>query len=160
MTENIRTQCEGCGMCCKAIYLPLTHSQMTDDLDSMRANRDKPPIVYDFPVRDNFGDQSFAKQNFYPLTKDEVLQINPHLETWRAGFEEAGVDFDDKLSNNFYGCIQLNKTTGRCMTHDNLPKVCSGYPWYGREPSQAHEFYTEDCFYKKDLIERELSMNE
>lgn len=148
MSENIRSQCEGCGMCCRAIYLPLSHAELTKQATSMGGG--SIPKYTGKHMKD--GDWAFTLANFFPITKDEAIQRNPHLKKWE--------EIDGRLGTNFYACVNLDEGTGRCRIHDNLSNVCSGYPWYGKDPSDEHEFYTDDCFYKKDLIEREMSMNE
>lgn len=150
--DNIREKCEGCGMCCRAIFLPVTHEELVRDSTSMRNPYTKLPEYTGDHANDS--DPAFVLANFYPLNREEVLRRNPHIQTWRSSIEEAGEDFDQILEKNFYGCVNLDEETGRCKIHDNLPHVCSGYPWYEREPSEYHLFYAEDCYYKRDLFQK------
>jgi Fe-S-cluster containining protein len=156
---KIREKCEGCGQCCRAIYIPLSHSEFHSNIEFMKQNRFKERIKYesDYKVLGNMDDKTFVIHNWYPLTKEEVLERNPYLKTWMEAWREYYTEeqIDEIFNNNFYGCNQLDEETGRCMTHDNLPRVCSGYPWYEREPSESTMLYTEDCYYKRDLLEKE-----
>lgn len=153
---EIRSKCEGCGMCCRAIWIPIKHSEF--NIENLKSNRDREePIQYVGKVSEMMDDLTFVIQNWYPLTKEEVLERNPHLQTWQlADWKGHELDFEEALNNNFYGCAQLDTETGLCRIHDNLPQVCSGYPWYGGRPVENHNFYTEDCYYKRDVTEEAL----
>lgn len=165
----LRSKCEGCGMCCRAIFLAdLQHSYLPGE---MRFNREKPRKMYENIVQDVMDDKTFVMQNWYPLTQEEVLQRNPFVlkELERTPSLQELDESTKKerinalLSNNFYGCSQLDESTGRCMTHENLPKVCSGYPHYRHEKLFEKDtfFYTDDCYYRKDIMpDEEVIIND
>lgn len=128
----IRTQCEGCGACCRAIWLPKTHEELE------RTPRYK-------------GDIEFVKENFYPLTAEEVLERNPHVATWGLHPRVTTEGLPKMLENNFYGCKNYDEEARRCRIWADRPEICRGYPWYDREPTIEHLFYDQNCFYKRDL---------
>lgn len=152
--SEIRSKCEGCGMCCRAIWIPLKHSEF-DHIETMKQNRCREQIQYEEKVTDIMDDLTFIIQNWYPLTKEEALERNPHLKTWILPEEITG-NFEEMLNEHIYGCSQLDTETGRCRIHDNLPHVCSGYPWYRGRPTESHNFYADDCFYKRDITPEAL----
>lgn len=50
-----------------------------------------------------------------------------------------------------YACDMLGED-GLCTAYDSRPPVCSGYPWYGREPSQEQAGHLGDqCSYLLDV---------
>lgn len=58
----------------------------------------------------------------------------------------------DEEDNGHYRCDMLDPVHRTCMAHDSRPQVCSGYPWYGREPSPKVIFARDtQCSYLLDL---------
>lgn len=148
-------------MCCRTILISkMPHSHFPD---SMNENKGKDRIVYDTPIKGNMDDITFAIQNWYPLKSEEVIERNPFMiKEIRRMYDmmitdedmESYEDYERRiLSNHFYSCNQLDEATGRCMTHDNLPKVCSAYPYYDHEKITEENtlFYTEDCYYRNEI---------
>lgn len=53
-------------------------------------------------------------------------------------------------------CDQFNSDTRECMAHDDKPRVCSGFPWYGRTPddpdcSPVASALSPRCSYNADV---------
>lgn len=91
------------------------------------------------------GDFKFVRENWIPITHEEAYEINPFLALSKELHE----------GRYFYTCTKLDKETGLCTVHENRPKVCSGYPWYGRRPEFKDPLYAEECGYKIDIEDEE-----
>jgi Fe-S-cluster containining protein len=51
-------------------------------------------------------------------------------------------------------CDQFDRATRTCGAHDDRPQVCSGFPWYGREPdvdSAIAGSLSPRCSYNADV---------
>jgi Fe-S-cluster containining protein len=81
-------------------------------------------------------DAVFAATHWHALTREEAMQRNP--------FYVSQLRPDAHL----YHCDQLGDD-GRCLTHEERPLVCRGYPWYGQAP-RAMALPHPDCGYAVD----------
>jgi len=66
-------------------------------------------------------DMQFAAVHWQPLTRAQAMERNP--------FYVARLDEKAHL----YWCDQLGPD-GLCLSHENRPLVCRGYPWYDQPP--------------------------
>lgn len=73
----------------------------------------------------------------------ERLAANPDMEDWARHQYEFFRDhwrststFEDTDGATVHRveCDQFDRNTRSCGAHDNRPQVCSGFPWYGRDP--------------------------
>lgn len=55
----------------------------------------------------------------------------------------------DKGDHFQLSCDMFDHETRLCTAHDDRPLVCSGYPWYGQEPT-AREL-NKGCSYWEDI---------
>lgn len=116
--------CNKCGMCCKALLLSISQKDLR--LAAMNT------------VESEFKDQAILLLDILePITREKAIEINHRLDKIKA-------------QGNFFKCTKLDSETNLCTIHDNRPKVCSRYPFYGRERLPLDEFfYSESCGYKK-----------
>ena len=87
-----------------------------------------------------------------PITRDEAITINPHLLKWEKDWSEEGRG-NEGTQMNFYTCTKHDTETNKCMVHEERPRVCSNYPWYGRGVKTNEAFYNPNCGYKVDVDE-------
>lgn len=51
-----------------------------------------------------------------------------------------------------YSCDRFDPATRLCTAHDGRPAVCSGFPWYGRDPDDEHiKALPAHCSYLADV---------
>jgi len=53
-------------------------------------------------------------------------------------------------------CDQFDPKTRECLAHDDRPDLCSGFPWYGRDPgspgrTQIAQVLPPQCSYTADV---------
>lgn len=114
--------CKRCGKCCEAICLCYSYEQLK---------------LYE----DNEEAKELVKI-FEPITQEEALEINPHLQVWIN---------KSKNGRYFYRCTQYDKGTKLCRIHDSKQRICTEFPFYGKEKLPSHEeFYSEDCGYNRE----------
>jgi Fe-S-cluster containining protein len=139
--------CHMCGMCCEAIHIQQSPEEV--------ANLAEPQIARG--VTDMDSDPVFVHLNWVPITREEAHKINPFLavneRTVRDTWSGEGATSYEKL--HFYTCKHHDKVTRKCTIHEIRPRVCSEYPWYGRNPEPSHLFYSEDCGYREDLLPKD-----
>lgn len=62
-------------------------------------------------------------------------QIEFLRDHWRSQSTFEETDDDGKpVTVHRVECDQFDKVARTCGAHDTRPQVCSGFPWYGREP--------------------------
>jgi Fe-S-cluster containining protein len=124
-----------CGKCCEAIHIPVDYKEVT-----RMANGD------------NF-DAKFIRDNWIPISREEAFAINPTIQSNMSKAQEwaENEDADPYRHMHFYTCSKLDKEKGLCTVWQDRPKVCSGYPWYGKLPEVTMLFYSEDCGYIVDV---------
>lgn len=89
----------------------------------------------------NNADAAFILKNWERISKKEALEINPHLAEWET------------KRHFFYRCAKFDKNTRLCSVHEDRPRVCSRYPFYGRDKLPFSEpFYSESCGYNREEL--------
>lgn len=127
MKENY---CKKCGMCCQAIALQYS-------VEYIETCKDSP-------------DAKFILENWQPITMEEALSINPHLQLW------IDVSVKRNITLYFYKCNQLDLETNLCKIHStkedfSQPRICIDYPFYTRYLLPKSElFYSPECGYNRD----------
>lgn len=70
-------------------------------------------------------------------------------------FEQIGINVvrSGRETVHFYECDMYDKETHRCTAHDRRPRVCWGYPHYGRGQQLPGTFvpYSATCDYIHDM---------
>lgn len=82
----------------------------------------------------NYNDYKFMKRNWFWISREEAMKINPYLENSPAKY--------------FYQCKLLNKKTKKCKAYSSRPYTCSGYPWYGKGEG-SNKLINQNCGYIK-----------
>jgi len=121
---ELRGSCNGCGACCKVLFL----EQSPEEVRQMAALT----RVLGIP-----SDHIFAAEHWHPLTREEAMRLNP--------FYTSRVRADAHL----YTCDRLG-ADGRCTAYEERPLVCRGYPWYD-EPPREMPLADPECGYAVDL---------
>lgn len=145
--HKLTGSCHMCGMCCKAIVLPVSY----DELKERSSVQDYINGSKCEGIENN--DVLFVWLNWKPISKEEAFKINPHLRLWEERFIERNCL--EKL--NFWTCTKHDPVTNKCTVHEHRPKVCSDFPWYGRSVVTTEPFYSPECGYKVD-IDQELKL--
>lgn len=124
------TKCKMCGKCCQAIVLPFdfNHIKVVAERESKHKDGQKTSSF------------CFAVRNFKEISKEKALEINPYIENWP---NEQEIQF-------FYKCKQYEPISKKCNVHSIRPEVCSGFPFYGREPFKQ-AMYSKNCAFQKDI---------
>jgi Fe-S-cluster containining protein len=89
------------------------------------------------PVIVTFDPQVYATERL-AAAGDEMQDWAKHqyeffLAHWRSESHYQDVD-DPAVTVHRVRCDQFDRDTRTCMAHDDRPQVCSGFPWYGRDP--------------------------
>lgn len=121
-------QCKRCGKCCMAIPLPVTYA----DLAGM--------------AKHGHPDALFVLQHWKPISVKKARHLNPEF------LKEGGG------RKSIWTCRKLNHRTNMCRVHAYKPKVCSEFPYYGR--NRFPYPVTSKCGYPKinpSVAEREAT---
>ena len=143
--HKLTGSCQMCGTCCKAIVLPVSHDELKEYgsvREYLNGGITREDLWNDDPI--------FIYLNWKPITKEEAFEINPRLKVWE-NISNGGVV--NKM--NFWTCTKHDPITNICLVHENRPRVCRGFPWYGVEPT-SQPLYTKDCGYMVDIRSQEL----
>lgn len=128
-------KCTMCGKCCEAITLNASKHEVRKARKSQTgANRDTCELII---------------KSWKRISQKQAYRINPYMKIVDARLKVK----DWKHAPFYYSCQNYDKETRMCKIHDHRPPICSGYPWYGGNPSVTEELYSEDCGYK---IDREI----
>lgn len=121
-------KCNKCGMCCKAICLPISSFDVMKEVNPL-------------------GDWLFIKENFYMITKEEALNINPFLKHWLKKRDRW---------RYFFKCKQFDVKKNKCLIHKNKPRICKDYPFYDGDKRKFNKytFYTENCGYRLRKVKK------
>jgi Fe-S-cluster containining protein len=133
--------CARCGDCCERIWLSLP----LDDLavwstDALSGVPDPSTDEgWEYWLEHGWVDRELAVQYFDP-----------------QGSRRANADFLSvhwhPIPEGDHSCDQFDPVHRVCLAHDGRPPVCSGYPWYGSEPSVARApKRIAHCSYLADL---------
>lgn len=69
------------------------------------------------------------------------------LEHWRS----ESTFLDGEVTVHRVRCDQFDRETRTCLAHDTRPQVCSGFPWYGREPADPAGDLSPRCSFNADV---------
>lgn len=117
----------GCGACCAAVLLTVT----LESVETMRNRRGEGDAVG--------GDWAHLLDHFYPISADEANRRNPHLHA------RVGGGF------RYFGCDWYDPQTKLCTHHDERPRLCREYPFYGAPLAPGQIWYTPECGYAADV---------
>lgn len=142
--HKLSGSCNQCGMCCKAIVLPISYDELKE--------RDAVKYYINGARQEDIenNDVLFVWLNWKPLTKEEAFGVNPYLKKIDNNADDPR---DVEWHPSFWTCTKHDPITNKCTVHDNQPDVCSKFPWYGREVHSRDIFYTAECGYKIDVIQ-------
>ena len=147
--HKLSGSCHMCGMCCRAIVLSFSHDELKERpsvQDYLAGKVTRTDLWNDDPI--------FCYLNWKPISRDEAMEINPHLLNWEKLRLEDEKETGKSAPMNFYTCTKFDSETNRCTVHNERPRVCSAYPWY-RGIDLNEMFYSLDCGYKIDIIQEE-----
>lgn len=80
------------------------------------------------------------------MSRKLAAQYSP----WMFGGNIVFLDGRTIAPPAFYSCRHFNEETRSCMSHDDLPETCSGYPWFGGLP-EPHRVLSPHCSYNVDV---------
>lgn len=104
------------------------------------------------PVLLPFHPHHRAKQRLTgPLEDWERHQYAFYLEHWTVIGEPGEGESQYKVA-----CDQFNPATRECTAHEDRPAICSGFPWYGRDPMRpvsgaVREWLVPQCSFNADV---------
>lgn len=81
-------------------------------------------------------DYLFVFFNFYPVSRERAVAINPELRKFNSLGREEGA---------YYGCRMFDGRT--CSAYSSRPSLCADFPWYGRQPNVWTAMYSKNCGY-------------
>lgn len=128
MTQAVEGRCiPGCGACCDPVMLAAPHFEQARLDISERDRRWMLEDLVAMPFR-----EGVAKT------------------AWMGNRQSFGVVAGRLVVERyFYRCRQFDADTRVCMSHDDLPSACSGYPWHGEpHPNKA---IPPQCGYNVDV---------
>jgi Fe-S-cluster containining protein len=72
----------------------------------------------------------------------QIIRDNPDQPSLSARFvlahwHRSGTAVGDPKGHVRWSCDRFDPDTRLCTAHDDRPPVCSGYPWYGRDPAEV-----------------------
>lgn len=108
------TECNGCGVCCDPVVLPITQIEaLTAPLD---------PEVRRWVLEDLIPmSRREAKAKFPLVFERPVHQVLNGVATM--------------LQPLFYRCRNYDPETGRCAIYETRPETCRDFPWAGGRPN-------------------------
>lgn len=62
---------------------------------------------------------------------------------------------DDEYQHHIT-CDQFDPDTRACLAYENRPPICSGFPWYGREPAAEARNLPNVCAFHDDVPGRRV----
>lgn len=85
-------------------------------------------------ITTNFNPQVRACQELArdDLTEREARDARFLYDNWHELYTYTAVDGEEI---HVASCDKYDPASKLCLAHDDRPAVCSGFPWYGREPS-------------------------
>jgi Fe-S-cluster containining protein len=101
-------ECGMCGKCCRAITLG-------KEMDL--------PFVTQEASKGN-EDAKFILKNWTSISLLQAYELRPD-EEFKALVKRMG-------ETTWWTCKNLDSETNKCKVHTERPKVCSGFPYYGR----------------------------
>jgi Fe-S-cluster containining protein len=142
------TDCNRCGQCCDPVDFPRHPLALL-------------PLTSEVAAHDPATDEGWAWWASRGLTDRaktiEVLQPG-HPNQVTADFITkhwhviAGSDDPAEPGHRRLRCDYFDKDTRLCTAHDKRPPVCSGFPWYGKEPTiEAGADLSPACSYNADV---------
>lgn len=66
-------------------------------------------------------------------------------DNWVSHYEDKPEDGHEKWT-----CLKFDSVARLCTAHDDRPPVCSGYPWYGKEPAKG-AWLPPACSFQADI---------
>lgn len=141
MTGPTSSSCRACGLCCKAISLDHSKTELTA-LAAQEAQhlRRHPHTHQRADIERLLRDVDFIDRHFHAIDRSQALALNPGL---------ADPELADRC---FYICDCLDER-GRCRQHNTRPYLCEGYPWYRGTPNPLL-LVVRPCGYEEDLQAR------
>jgi Fe-S-cluster containining protein len=103
------TECVRCGKCCD-------------------------PVILLFDPQERAAERLGSDEELEPWAQHQYEFFRDH---WRSEstFED---DLDgERVTVHRVRCDQYEAATRTCMAQEAKPDVCSGFPWYGRDPRSA-----------------------
>lgn len=126
---------ERCTKCCQVLSLQRTKN-LFDWISYAKSSDDS--NCDSFAEKENYQIGSMITQ----ISKRRAKKINPYMVKL----------FGRNKKSAFFTCKNLTKDG--CGIYETRPKVCSGYPYYGRDKAEFAKMkpdYSEDCTYFVEL---------
>lgn len=102
--KQILAACNGCGMCCRAIPMSKSLSEIKE-IASNGLN----------------SDAKFIVDNWEEITYDDAVKINPSIARKPASINR-------KRNRNYFSCTQI-KDDNTCGIYESRPNICKSYPY-------------------------------
>jgi Fe-S-cluster containining protein len=121
--------CKKCGSCCQAIWLRYSIKDIREILKKYPSNLDA----------------IFILKNWERISYKDALKINSRIKIFKKNYKKS----------YFYICNKYDKINKKCTIHDNKPRICKDYPFYGKNKIPLGlVFYNDKCgFNNNKLIE-------
>lgn len=129
--------CAQCGSCCERIKITMNAPGFTGIVSTSGGVG----VMRAYPWRGGFSRMSFAAGRYMRDATFIRRWMEPTGEVERVGSEVRQV----------WRCLKFDPVERLCTAHDERPEMCSGYPWYGREPGVGGMPHEKHCSYLLDL---------
>lgn len=147
--------CARCGDCCENIYLSTdleVLSKWTTEYlkDIPGPSTDEGWVWWVSEERGTAAWRDTTMSREQAMSKyDPDGEMRKNADFITAHWSETGKDENGAITHS---CDQFNAETRLCEARDERPPVCSGYPWYNREPREG-VFWKKGqrCSYLLDL---------
>lgn len=122
--------CKNCSKCCEVIALDnVSHERFAEMVKTGKVD-------------------AIHGEMMRPISREEAIKRNPYVVTGRDRMREM---HNAEGETSYYTCTKL--VDNRCSIYENRPYMCSGYPFYGREPNE--NVHSHAWLSKKQLVRQE-----
>lgn len=83
-------------------------------------------------------DATFILQHWHQISLGEAARRQPMVKKCT-------------MPGYFYECDMFDSETNECTAHRDRPRICRGFPWYGRDPHPSPVSLYPACSFWEDL---------
>lgn len=136
--------CNGCGACCRKFFLPLSPGQLMESFRDKKASLEKATSLQ---MDNNIPSMGKLYEDM------EVIAPMVRLIRKKKEGEPGGPGY-------YYRCVHYDRKGHKCGIHSIRPRMCRGFPFYGRDYPVFNKQTYPKCQYRPIIIEREKRIAE
>lgn len=122
------TECIKCGDCCELIPFKYNKKEIKEILRNNKTLDN-----------DNIESLTFIEKNWVRVNKKESSDRNKEIFGYPVG-----------RKGYLYKCLKFDIDKRECGAYTDRPPVCSGYPWYNKDPDDTMGLPIR-CSFREDI---------